>query len=305
VNKSTPYSLGPVTYDPHNDDIYANNGYGYTISNSSGNFLFQIFVMSAKTLSTITSVSFPWEGYQSDVWSVVYDAASNNIFISASDGPVDECLCWGNFVTISASTNRITSIVGNYPSQFVMPYLLEVDTSNNLVYAFDFNTQGTDVFSGSTGAYVTTLGANYNNDLTNCCGLAPANYALDGNLVSGVFIAAGCYNEYGVLNSAGGCDNWPSENYNLNGSFYSLSGSKVGSKITSLAKQTSTNCADPFWSGVSKLTYDECGSKLYIFNTSTGKLSTTLSVQGTIMVFNRQTDMLYMQSGSTIYEIGS
>jgi hypothetical protein len=75
--------------------------------------------------------------------------------------------------------------------------------------------------------------------------------------------------------------------------------------IAALSTSSSGNCINPFWSGTSKLTYVECGSKLLIFNTSTGTLAGSVAVQGTIEVFNQLTGLLYLEAGNTIYEIGT
>lgn len=292
----------PVAYDPHNDEIYLGSE---TCANGAYGQLCQVFVVSAKTLALINTISFASSvGNTSEVWSVVYDSTNNNIFVSASDGPIDECMCFGALVTISDSTNDIISIVSNTGSVYsiLMPYYLELDTSNNLLYATDFVNEGIDVFNASAnGAYITTIDPQDLYVTSFPPGLEPANYALDGNLVSGMFYAVGCTNNEGGVLGSGECG----AGYPLNGSYYMISGTKTGNRVTSFSRSTQANCFDPFWSGVTKLTYVDCNSKLYVFTTSTGKLQTSLNVQGTIEVFNRDTSMLWVQSGNTVYEIGT
>jgi len=293
-----PPNSVPITYDSHNDEIYA----GSTVCGAGSSYgLCQVFVVNAKTLSTIKTLSFAsGVGGGAQIWSVVYDSKNNEIFVTASDGPLDVCACYGSFVTISASTNKIVSIQGTAGSPFlyIMPYYLQLDTSNNLLYAFDFVSNGIDVFNAANGgAYVTTIDPNYGF----VSGLMPGNFALDGNLISGMFYGAGCYTNGGVVNG-GGC---VPPQYYLNGTYYKISGTTIGAGIPSFSTSTNANCLSPFWSGVSKLTYVDCGSKLFVFNTSTGKLTTSINVQGSIMVFNRLTDLLYVESGNTIYEVGT
>jgi hypothetical protein len=209
-------------------------------------------------------------------------------------------------VTISGSTNKIISEPCNYTTPGCgAPYYLQLDVSNNLLYSFDVFTNGIDVFNASAnGAYVKTILSNGGSSIGGY-GLMPADYALDGNLVSGMFYAGGCYAEYGVLNG-GGCILYDyASTCCLNGTYYSITGTKIGSKIPSFSGTTDLGCISPFWSGVSKLTYVECNSKLFVFTTSTGKLQTTLNVQGTIMVFNRLSNLLWIQLGAAVYEIGT
>lgn len=288
----------PIAYDPHNDMIY----FGSTICGGGSAYgLCQIAVVNAKTLSFEKTISFASHVLEGEMWSIVYDSKNNELFASATDGYIDECECFGALVTISDSTNKILSIV-SLGQTGAMPYILTLDTSNNLLYAEDVGSSNIDVFNASAnGALVTTLG---NPD---CClyyyGISPADYAIDGNLVSGMFYATGCYDvNNGVVNGGMGCTE--GEDF-LNGTYYTVSGTKMGSQISVLSGMTSPNCFSPFWSGISKLTYIDCGSKLYVFATPTGKLQTTLNVHGTIEVFNRGTNMLWVQSGTTVYEIGT
>jgi len=286
--------FAPVAYDSHNDELY--------IGTQECGSSCQIFVINARTTTQEKTITIPTTVDTGGVavWSIVYDSKNNNIFASISDGSNDLGAFDGSLVTISDSSNLVTMELsaGQYPNflGYPYPYYLELDVSNNLLYSYDFGSDGIDVFNASNnGAYVTTIGA----QSADVYGAEPANYALDDNLVSGMFYAEGC--NAGGLGGAygGGCPD------SLNGSSYSISDTKIGSSISELSSSTNANCLEPFWSGVSKLTYVECGSRLLIFNTSKGTYLQSVNVQGSIAIFNRLRNLLYVVSGNTIYEIGS
>jgi hypothetical protein len=81
----------PITYDSHNDEIYTGST-SFCPDLLNGTMVCQVYVLSAKSLSIVKTISFAAAGYASQVWSVVYDSKNNEIFASASDGPQDLAL---------------------------------------------------------------------------------------------------------------------------------------------------------------------------------------------------------------------
>jgi len=300
VSSSIYFNFVAMTFDAHDDSIYA-------ASPLCGLDGCHLYVINAKTDSLTKTISMPLDGFKGcgcvSIWSVVFDSRNNHIFVSASDGPNDLCTCFGAIWTVSDNTNKIISTLsgGTGGVPFLYPYFLDLDISNNLIYAFDWGSNSIDVVNANTGKYVTTIDPQ--SDTANY-GLMPASYALDENLVSGMMYAGGCYANGGIIN-AGGCYPYQTFQYWANGTYYSIAGTKITGTVGALSSAPNTNCLNAFWSTTTKLTYVECGSKLVLFNSATGSVAGTVKVQGTVVVFNRLNGLLYVLSGNTIYEIGT